>query len=142
MDLMQQLREQRARNWHAARGVLTRARILLEHPYAWAHDALARDSRGRVVAPDDPSARGWSVLGALGAPTVVAGARGDMVAMCYAIDALARSLPPAWRVNNDWEGAVAALTAYNDTLGTIHDDILALLDRATELLDRQLGLVR
>jgi len=88
----------------------------------WTRDAAARDARGRSVNSDDEKACSYCLLGALWSmekyrlePTVEA--------------ALLRTLKKG--------GVKDQLATYNDTPGRTQEEILALVDKTIERLEKQ-----
>ena len=96
-------------------------RELLAVPERWTQGAPARSAKGRRVPPSSPSAVCWCVAGAIERQGEVTGARmRDELGVLRAMSKAAQQI--AW----DW----------NDAPGRTHADVLALLDRVIERMER------
>jgi hypothetical protein len=119
-----------------ARKQLQCARALIEDPGRWTKRALARDANGRPVWPSTRSACAWCALGALLRVGAHARGRRDvrLAASNQARAALARAAYSSMTPPD-----VRAVGRFNDSIVTDHSDVLALFDRAIEMLDAQLA---
>ncbi len=106
--------------------VLLAARALIAEPEHWCKGVEARDERGVEVAPTDPDAYEWCVIGALDAANgVVPNVTWDgWDRYCDAFSVLADLAQTRFQ----------SLSDFNDAPSTTHTDILALFDKAIEAM--------
>jgi hypothetical protein len=104
-----------------AAGVLEETQRLIET--GWCRGSDARDAAGGAVAPGDPGATEWSLLGALG--VVAAQSKVALEELATALAALA--------------GVIAdpSLSHWNDVPGRTQASVLATLARASSDLREQ-----
>ena len=116
---------------HSPRDTLRIARMLLENPVLWTQGARARDSQGKRVKPNAPTAVCWSVSGAIGiASNRWAIAPPELLRMLDSIVKEWGMVAPVWLDGPEiWEGC----DDFNDQRP--HRFILALLDEAITRLE-------
>lgn len=102
-----------------ATGVIEETRRLIE--FGWCRGSDARDATGAAVAPGDPSATEWSLLGALG----LVAADGDV-----ALEELATALAALAELIAD-----PSLSHWNDQPSRTKEEVLATLARAHTTLE-------
>lgn len=89
----------------------------------WCHGAEARDVSGAGVAPDDPAATAWSLVGALARTVDAPGA--DLTALRDALWGISAVIP-------DW-----SLETWNDAPGRTQAETLQMLSEASTSLRRE-----
>jgi hypothetical protein len=118
-------------------GILREQRELLSQPGRWTRGTLARNLLNEAVVPLSDRALRWGLVGSI-APVLFellgpAGGATDWQKLYdHTVAALWEALPSdhprTTRMVSDLDG-------YNDFIGTGHDDVLDLIDRALKLLE-------
>lgn len=101
--------------------ILQETRTLLSDKTKWAKGTLAFNGRGQAVAPNDPSATKWCLMGGI---SLICGAEWHAQTMDLVYAALRAQIDPSEFTS------LSGLGSWNDKSETTHELILQTLDKA------------